>query len=411
MLTLPEWLSQIAKLHPQEIVLGLDRIKTVASRLNLKQPACPVIVVAGTNGKGSCVAALESIYLAAGYSTGVFTSPVLSKHNELVRLSGRVVEDDFFCNAYEKIEAARGEIMLTAFEFHTLAALEILSLYSLDVWVLEVGLGGRLDAVNIIDADVAVITSIGIDHVEWLGNTRDLIAKEKAGIFRKNHPAVCGDFDPPASLLNHAEELRVPLYCQGKEFSFDKNEHDWSWRSFNKTYSSLPITSLYVPNLAASIMAMELMQDKLPVSAENVYLGIKNAKLPGRFEVSCVGTVTIIKDVAHNPDGVKLLAERMHECKCKNNYAVFSMLGDKDIQGSIREIKDKIDGWYIAALPVERGASLEVLKTAFMKEGIKAVKFFDSIEQAYKAALGEADSESCIWVFGSFYTVGECSPM
>jgi dihydrofolate synthase/folylpolyglutamate synthase len=264
--SLQGWTDYINSLHHVTIELGLERVRSVAERLSLLQPECQVISVAGTNGKGSCVAGLEAIYLAAGFRVGAFTSPYLLRLNEEIRLQGKEVADEALCAAFDTIEKTRGEISLTPFEFNTLAALIIFKAAKLDVILLEVGLGGRLDAVNIIDAAVAVVTSIAIDHADRLGNTRELIGREKAGIFRKETPVVCGDEDPPESLLNFAKELNAPIFCQKKDFRLVRQAHSWDW-AFEKTcYENLPLTVLALQNMSTVLMAVEILQSKLPVS-------------------------------------------------------------------------------------------------------------------------------------------------
>ncbi len=404
---LNDWLMHIAQIQPQEIILGLERVHAVAARLNFSPPSCPIILIAGTNGKGSCAAALEKIYLSQGYQTGVFTSPILYRHNELLRIQGKETADSFFVAAYEKIEDVRKEIKLTPFEYHTLAVLEVLHQHKLDLWILEVGLGGRLDAVNIMDADLAIVTSIGLDHVEWLGHTRELIAQEKAGIFRRQRPVVCGDFGPPVTLIEEAKKLDSPFFCQGQDFHFELKETSWDFHGKNSAYSDLPFSQLAFQNLAASLMAVELLQKKLPVSEEAVRCGIKTVSLPGRIEIQ-TEEITTIFDVAHNPAAVAFLAERLRKMFCPGKKAaIFSMLADKDVAGSLREIKDQIDEWYVAPLKTKRAASLAHLRAAFQKEKIAAVYFYESIEEAQVAAWEAAKEKDFLLVFGSFHTVAE----
>jgi len=403
--TLDQWLKWIASVHPQEMALGLDRVKSVAERMGLSKPTCPLVIVGGTNGKGSCVASLEKIYSLQGYRTGAFTSPILFRHNELLRIQGQEVEDQEFCEAYAKIEAARAELILTAFEYHTLAAMEICSRHVLDIWILEVGLGGRLDAVNIMDADVAIVTSIGIDHVDWLGSTRELIGTEKAGIFRSHCPAICGDTEPPNSLAEYARKLSSPFYCQGKEFSFLINKDSWEWRGENSAYAQLPFSQLAVQNISTALMAVEILQTRLPVSEEVIRQAIKTVSIPGRIEI-IPGPVTEIHDVSHNPAAVAFLSQRMQQLSCQGKTrAVFSMLGDKDIAGSLREIKMLIDEWVVAPLGVPRAASREQLVQAFQAEGISAVTYFDSVKQAAEVARKVSQENDRLLVFGSFHTV------
>ncbi|RDI41347.1 bifunctional tetrahydrofolate synthase/dihydrofolate synthase [Aquicella lusitana] len=405
--TLAEWLDWIASIHVAEIELGLDRVRVVAAQLGLLSPSCAVIIVGGTNGKGSTVAGLESIYRAAGFRVGTFTSPILFKHNEQVRIDGREATDEAFCNAFQQIESARGNVSLTPFEFQTLAALLIFSQHSLDVMILEVGLGGRLDAVNILDADVAIITSIDIDHVEWLGSTRDEIAYEKAGIFRHGKPAVCGDADPPASLIKQAALKDVPLYCQHKDFDYRESERHWSWKSFISTYDALSYNALATQNMSTVLMAMSLLQERLPVAREAIDKGLTEVKLPGRIQI-IPGPVTHIYDVSHNPAAVTHLAKQLATMPCDGKtHAVFSMLADKDITTSIRAIQDSIHTWYIAPLLVKRAATASVLTRAFEAAGEGDIPLFATISEAYEAALRQAVAGDRIIVFGSFHTVAE----
>lgn len=409
--TLSEWLSWIASIHVSEIELGLERVKAVAAQLQVLSPACPVIIVGGTNGKGSTVAGLEAIYRAAGYSVGAFTTPILYKHNEQVRINGQLASDQAFCQAFERIEAARGDISLTPFEFCTLAALWLLQAQPLDVLLLEVGLGGRLDAVNIMDADVAVVTSIGIDHVEWLGNTREAIGAEKAGIFRPHKSAVCGETDVPLSLIQYANQLGTPLYCQGKAFSYEEKNTSWSWQGGQHHYTNLPLSTLAIQNMSTVLMVVTLLEHRLPLTRAAIDKGLSAVRLPGRIQIKS-GPITHIYDVSHNPASVALLAKRLDSMPCQGKtYGVFSMLGDKDITESLNGIKQKIEGWYVAPLACKRAASLASLQQAFQQAEIKEVNYFSHIEEAYQAAKHQAQSGDRIIVFGSFHTIAEVTQL
>ena len=409
--TLSEWLTWISSIHATEMDLSLDRVATVAKRLNVLSPACLVITVGGTNGKGSTVAGLESIYRAAGYHVGAFTSPILFKHNEYVRIDGQLASDEDFCTAYAKVDAARGDISLTLFEFHTLAALLIFQKAPLDVLILEVGLGGRLDAVNIIDADVSVVTTIAIDHVAWLGSTREAIGFEKAGIFRKNKPAVCGDMDPPQSLINYAHRIGAPLYCQQKDFLTNVSVKNWSWMHQDFHYTDLPFNSLAIQNMATVLMVITLMQQRTPVTREAIDQGLRSVSLPGRIQV-VDGAVPQIFDVSHNPAAVSLLASRLREIPCQGRtLAVFSMLADKDIPDSIKQISAQVDIWYVAPLSDKRAATMEVLQNVFCEAGVTAIHFYPSIVAAYKNAKVMAQPGDRIIIFGSFHTVAEAIDM
>ncbi len=405
--TLTEWLAWIASLHPTEMDLGLDRVKKVANRLQVLSPSCPVMMVGGTNGKGSTVAGLEAIYHAAGYRVGAFTSPILFKHNEQVRIERELASDKAFCDAFVKVEEARQGISLTAFEFCTLAALLIFKRTPLDVLILEIGLGGRLDAVNIIDADLSIVTNISIDHTNWLGNTREQIAYEKAGIYRKNKPAICGDKDPPATLIAASQQIGAKWFCQGRDFHYQKNLKHWSWSCADIEYENLPVNTLATQNMSTVLMAVTLMQSQLPVNRVAIDKGLNEATLPGRVQI-IDGPVTEIYDVSHNPASVAYLAECLTLRTCAGKtHAVFSMLADKDMLESIQSIRNQIDVWYVAPLTVQRAASKDILHENFQQADIKHVKHFSSIQKAYDEAKQNAEKCDRIIVFGSFHTVSD----
>jgi len=406
---LDDWLERIKNQHRKIIDLDLKRVRVVADRLGLLKPAYPIIIVGGTNGKGSTVAGLEAILLAAGYRVGAFTSPYLYRFNELVRVQGKAAQDEDFIQAFELIEKTRGDITLTQFEFNTLAALFIFQHSQLDVGILEVGLGGRLDAVNILDADVSVVTSIAIDHADWLGDTREKIAVEKAGIFRAGVPAVCGDFDPPVTLLAYATERSISLFCQGVQFGFEPHLSSWTWWSQKTRLENLPLPHLALQNMSTVLMTIELIQEKLPVKRAAIDVGLAEVDLPGRIQV-IQGEITQIFDVSHNPAAAEFLAHYLQQHKCAGKtHAVFSMLADKDILGTLYVMRNCIDEWYIAPLSGERGSSLSVLEYCFRTAQIKSVNFYPEIKNAYETALAIAQSNDRIVVFGSFHTVAEAS--
>jgi dihydrofolate synthase/folylpolyglutamate synthase len=403
--TLSEWVDYIASVHTADIALGLDRVSVVAERLSVLNPSCPVIMVAGTNGKGSCVAGLLAIYRAEGYLVAAFTSPYLIRLNEEFKVNGLEVSDADLCHAFASIEAVRGDTLLTVFEFKTLAALIIFKKADPDVMLLEVGLGGRLDAVNIINADVSVVTSIAIDHADRLGDTRELIGYEKAGIFRKDKPAVCGDFLPPLSVKNYANEVGTTLYCQGVDFSFQQKNSTWGWRSSTTHYENLPRPVLTLQNMSTVLMTVELLQKKLPVNRLAIDNAFKEVSLAGRIEIF-PGDITQIFDVSHNPAAAELLAEKLKTLSCSGKtYAVFSMLADKDILGTLQVMKDVIDDWFVAPLGVKRGASIETLELALKKADIKNITSLADIPTAFDIALLNAKLGDRVVVFGSFYTV------
>ncbi|VVC74731.1 Bifunctional protein FolC [Aquicella siphonis] len=405
--TVSEWMSWIESIHATEIDLGLERVKMVAERLGVLTPKCPVIIVGGTNGKGSTVSGLEAIYRAAGYQTGAFTSPILFRQNEQVRINGNLAKDEEFCEAFAKVESARGGISLTPFEYCTLGALCIFQNYPLDIMILEVGMGGRLDAVNILNADVAVVASVGIDHISWLGHTRELIGREKAGIFRAERPAVCGDFDPPVSLIEAAADLPAPLYFHGRDFDFEETTDHWTWTHQGIRYESLPLNSLSTQNMSVVLMVITLLQAKLPVKREAIDKGLKEVTLPGRIQI-IADDVTEIFDVSHNPDAVAFLKQKLDTMMCTGRtLAVFSMLSDKDIIGSLTVIKDRIDEWYAASLQTKRSSTMELLEESFAAAEISQVRFFSTLAEAYQAAIQSARMGDRVIVFGSFHAVAE----
>lgn len=424
--TLDDWLNWIDKIHFSEIELGLDRIRLVADKLGLLHPAPAVIIIGGTNGKGSTVAGLEAIYRAADYRVGAFTTPILFKHNEQVRINGIAAEDQAFCTAFARIEQSRGDVSLTPFEYHTLAALQIFKEANLDILLLEVGMGGRLDAVNIIEPDVAIVTSIALDHTAWLGDTREAIAYEKAGIFRSGKPAICGDLEPPASLLQHAAQLGTPLYCQGKAFYGVQYADHWQLEiepdgalNLLETHTQhqhiiwdqLPYSQLAISNMAQVLMAIWLLQARLPLSLDAIRAGLANATLPGRLQL-IQGPKPHIYDVSHNPAACACLAKFLRDHHCEGRtLGVFSMLGDKDIAASIAQLQDEIDAWYIAPLTLKRAATLKQLQQAFNHTHRYVVYSFNTLVDAYQQALSDSQIGDRIVIFGSFHTVATLLPL
>ncbi len=406
---LPQWLDYLTSLHPQTIDLGLSRITQVAQTLNLTQTNLPVFTVAGTNGKGSCVALLESMLRAAGYSTGTYTSPHLWRFNERIRINGCEVDDDTLCEHLAIIEKARGEISLTFFEFTTLAALSIFKHAPLDVLVLEVGLGGRLDAVNMLPADCAIVSSVSIDHEEYLGNSREQIALEKAGIFRPTKPAIWGDTDLPHTVADYASKHEIPLHCQNDAFQYQVEGESWHWQGMSKQYTALPKPA---PNIllqnAASVIASLSSQTLLAVPEEAIRKGLQRCMLPGRYQVKA-GSVTEIYDVAHNPAATALLAERLHiEKHTGRTHAVLGMLKDKNITASLAPLVEMMDDWYLGSLPGPRGASAAALQQGLVAaDKSSQATLFDNITAAYKAAMQAAQTGDRVVIFGSFHTVGE----
>ena len=411
--SLNAWLHWQEGFHPRTIDLGLKRAALVFQKLN---PNCikPVtITVAGTNGKGSCVAFLEAIYKAQGYKVGTYTSPHILKYNERIKINGVPVTDEMICAAFARIDVARADTSLSYFEFGTLAALDIFTSAALDVQILEVGLGGRLDAVNIVDPDAAIITSIDIDHVDWLGETRDAIGREKAGIFRKNIPAIVGDLEPPQSLLETAKEKQALLFCLNQDFSYKKSPNTWSWCCSEQSYAALPLPVLkgehQFRNASAVILAVTALQKKLPITEKAICNGLKNAELMGRFQLCEEEGIPVLLDVAHNPQAVKTLVEHLDENFAdKQIYAVFAMMKDKDINSVIELIKDKINNWFIAPLTNPRAATEEMLLSCFNQQGINQVSMgFENFTETLKAAKQKAKKDDLILIFGSFFLVSE----
>lgn len=408
--TLDGWLQWQQTLHPRAIDLGLDRVRQVAERLGVLRPACPVITVGGTNGKGSCVTYLDAILSAAGYRVGVYTSPHLVRYNERVRVGGREATDAELVEAFERIDQARGGTSLTYFEFGTLAAFDLFSRSSCDVWILEVGLGGRLDAVNVVDADVAVLTSISLDHTDWLGPDREAIGREKAGIFRAGRVAVYGERNMPASVADVAAAVGAKLRQVGRDYDFSAASEHWLFTGSDGVQQTLPLPALIgdhqLANAAAALAALQALSDRLPVRLEAVQTGLACASLAGRFQV-LPGAVEWILDVAHNQDGVACLARTLGERQISGRcHAVFAQMRRKELWPVVSSIAGLIDDWWLLDLPdedarpaVEVGAELRRMGEQVRAEA-GAADLFDAVGAA--AAPGDR-----VVVFGSFRTVEE----
>lgn len=400
-----DWLDYINTLHCREIDLGLSRVIHVAKKLGLTTFPCPVITVAGTNGKGSVVKSLESIYLAAGYQVAAYTSPHLLCFNERLCFNGKPMLDRDFIEAFTFIEENRDQEPLSFFEFTTLACFYICKKLTLDILLLEVGLGGRLDAVNIIDPDVAVITTIDIDHTDWLGSDRESIGREKAGIFRTHRPVICGDPHPPKSLLEAAQLLQAPVFQFMKDFSIIEYEKTWKWQGPKINYDALPLPQLKIQNVATSLMVVARLQNRLPVKKLAIVAGIQKVTLPGRFE-QVEKPVSVIFDVAHNPQSAHYLAEQL--CCSPHSgrtFAVVGMLKDKNISGIFSPLLSCIDHWYVGDLAGMRGALGEKLAETLKTEGVENCYNFTSINKAFEKAIAQCKEQDSIVVFGSFYTV------
>ncbi|MFC5548267.1 bifunctional tetrahydrofolate synthase/dihydrofolate synthase [Massilia aerilata] len=414
--TLPDWLALLESRHAEtHIDMGLDRVRAVKERLNLAF-SCPVIMVAGTNGKGSTCAMLEAMLLQSGYRTGLYIKPHFLDFNERARINGEMASDEALVSAFDVVENARGDIDLTYFEFTTLAICQLLSTAQIDVAILEVGLGGRLDAVNVIDADVSIVTSIDIDHKDYLGDTREAIGFEKAGIFRPGKPAICSDPQPPASLIKHAEDIGADLWLIGRDFNYQGDKQQWAYGGRSQRRNSLAYPALrganQLLNASAALAALEVLRMLLPVGAQEVRAGLAMVELPGRFQV-LAGRPTTVLDVAHNPHAAAALAQNLGNMGFHRfTYAVFGIMQDKDIDAVIEHMAPHVDHWCVAALPSPRSANPDELAKkleASMPAGAKPDEFsvttFADPGAAFQDATSRAGQDDRIVVFGSFYTV------
>jgi len=441
--SLEDWLSHLENLHPTEIELGLDRIREVAKRLALQTPY-QVITVAGTNGKGSVCAMLEAILRSAGYKTGMLTSPHLIDFNERIRVASEPATDAMIVQQFQRIEAAREEITLTYFEYATLAALLLFQDSDLDVAILEVGLGGRLDAVNLVDADCAIVTSIDIDHQAYLGDSREQIAWEKAHVFRSGKPAICADPEPPQSLVDYAQEVGADLWLFGRDFNYSGDQLQWAYGGRSQRRGALVYPALrganQLLNAAAALAGLESLREHLVVPAHALRLGFLHAVLPGRFQI-LPGVPSIILDVAHNPHAAAALAQNLGNMPTTGTtYAVVGVYNDKDVLGIMRHLVELIDHWYCASLSGVRGMKAENLvsiikhaqgqpfridedrleeeKPASRHPVVKPVirprkqvrqstyTTFENPEAAFRQARQQVTDNDRILVFGSFATVG-----
>ncbi|KIF82266.1 bifunctional tetrahydrofolate synthase/dihydrofolate synthase [Noviherbaspirillum autotrophicum] len=415
--TLADWLSTLETMHPKAIDMGLDRVRQVKDRLDIHFD-CPVITVGGTNGKGSTCAMLESILMQAGYRVGLYTSPHLIDFNERARVNGEIASDEALMAQFAAVEAARGDISLTYFEFTTLAILRLFAQSPLDAVILEVGLGGRLDAVNVIDPDVAIVTSVDIDHTEYLGDTREQIGFEKAGIFRPGKAAICGDPVPPKSLVDHAAAIGADLWLFGRDYNYSGDKQQWNFGGRSQRRNSLGYPSLrganQLLNASAALAALEALRNRLPVGAQEVRNGLVMVELPGRFQV-LPGRPSVILDVAHNPHAAATLAQNLDNMGFhRYTYAVFGAMHDKDIDGVIEQLKDRVDHWYVTDLPLPRAATAEQLRQRLLGAGVvpstasgaeKTIETFSSPAAAFASARSRAGENDRIAVFGSFLTV------
>jgi dihydrofolate synthase/folylpolyglutamate synthase len=412
--SLGDWLAYLEQLHPSAIDMGLDRSRQVATQLGLTRPAPRVITVTGTNGKGSSCAFVAALLRAQGLRVGVYSSPHLLRYNERVQVQGVEATDLELCDAFSAVEAARDDVTLTYFEMGTLAAFWLFEQAALDAVVLEVGLGGRLDAVNLIDADLALVTSIGLDHADWLGDTRESVAFEKAGIFREGRPVVCGDLDPPQPLLARAAELHCPLSLRGHEFDLSISANSWHWAGRDPSgqlveLHDLPLLDLPMENAALALQAYLLLD--LPWQADVIRTALQATRVTGRLERRVVHwhgkTLNLLLDVGHNGHAAQFLARRLAQRPVPGKrLAVFGLLADKDLDGVVAELRNSIQDWAVAPLPTSRSRQPDELQAALQNLGAN-VTSYPSVAQALEAQCAHATADDEILLFGSFYCVSE----
>jgi dihydrofolate synthase/folylpolyglutamate synthase len=408
---LEKWLEWQESLHFTAIELGLERCRRVADNMGLLKPSYNVISVAGTNGKGSSITLLDKILRNANYKVGRYTSPHLLKYNERICINGEEVSDNELCESFDRIDRARGDISLTYFEFGTLAALDLFRQHNVELAILEVGLGGRLDAVNVLDADVALITSIDIDHQQWLGDNRESIAREKAGIFRNKALAVCSDPNPPQSLLDCADALGTPLTVAGRDYHYSSNETSWSWKSTTLELTDLPRPMQYcdfqLQNAAGVLMVLDKIHHDYPVSEDDIKQGLNSFRLNGRMQI-IPGKVAKILDVAHNPQSVKALVENLKTIPCVGKtHLLVGMLKDKDHPEVLKVLNEIADSWSIVTLSQDRGCDAETLLSDLKSLGIKDnVSEFKNVADALDQLHESSRSGDRIVITGSFLTVG-----
>ncbi|CAA0087918.1 Dihydrofolate synthase/folylpolyglutamate synthase [Zhongshania aliphaticivorans] len=406
---LDDWLRWMECQHPRNIELGLERISAVARRIDIDL-SMPVVTVAGTNGKGSCTALLAAIYAAEGYQVGAYTSPHLNKYNERIAIDGRYVDDESLCRAFAAIDSARGDISLTYFEFGTLAALLIFMQRSVDIVVLEVGLGGRLDAVNIIDADVAIISSIAVDHEAWLGADRDVIGREKAGIFRAQKMAVIGDAQPPASIRAYGKEVGASLVFRGGDFNITEAESAWQWRGRSASgatmcYENLPYPAVLIDNAATVLQALQYVG--LPISEQAIKQGLSTVSLAGRCQHIEFRGIDVLLDVAHNPASVVILREHLTKFPVEGKTeCLFAVMADKDLAEMISTLKPCFSHWNIAPLADnDRAATPDDILAALQVQGVGSSSTASTFKESLDEELSRLSKGDRLVVFGSFFTV------
>jgi dihydrofolate synthase/folylpolyglutamate synthase len=410
--SLNDWLSLIEACHPSDIELGLARVQAVADRLELDFSGSRVVTIAGTNGKGSTQTFLDQMLRRHGYSTGSYSSPHFLRYNERVRINGEEVADQLLCDAFAAVDAARGSVALTYFEYGTLAALYIFASASPDYLLLEVGLGGRLDAVNIVDPDVAVVTTVALDHTDWLGDTRELIGREKAGIFRSGQPAICGDPLPPDTVALVAQELGAQLYQVGDAFAWDETATDWRWRGLDQqgqavALDALPVPQLPLPNAATALQVLHLLLEQ--PRPETIRGALAGARMTGRMQRLMLGDAECILDVAHNPQAAQYIAGRLAAAPQDGRlHLVLGMLGDKDVAGVLRALQPVVDCWHFASLTGPRGQSAQALERQLRELAGDAVcQSYTDVAAALAAVRQQVGVGDRVLIAGSFLTVSD----
>jgi dihydrofolate synthase/folylpolyglutamate synthase len=410
--TLAAWLTHLESLHPKTIALGLERVVQVKQRLGLS-PSFPIVTVGGTNGKGSVCAMLESILHAAGYRVGCYTSPHLLRYNERVRINMHQASDAELCSSFEEIERVRADTSLTYFEFGTLAAVQSFVRHGVEIAILEVGLGGRLDAVNAFDGSCAIVSSVGIDHTQYLGETREQIAFEKAGIFRSGRVSICADPDVPVAMRDHAKAIRSELWCIGDEFGFtERHQGQWDYYSKLGSRHALPYPALrglfQLNNASAALAALDVLNREVPVSMQAVRRGLVEVQLAGRFQV-VPGKPMLILDVAHNPHAARSLAQNLASLpRCGHTWAIFGILDDKDVAGVVEAVDEYIDSWVVSELATPRSAGLDKVMRVLSRCKVRGdIMGVDGVPAALHYAYDVAGENDRIIAFGSFHTVAE----
>lgn len=409
--SIDKWLHWQESLHFTAIELGLERCRRVANNMGLLNPSYNVISVAGTNGKGSSIIMLDRILRNAGYKIGRYTSPHLLRYNERICINGNEASDTELCESFDRIDRARGDISLTYFEFGTLAALDLFRQHNVQLAILEVGLGGRLDAVNILDADISLITSIDIDHQEWLGNNRESIGREKAGIFRNLAPAICSEPNPPQSLLDCSEALGTPISILGSDYQFNLINDTWSWSTKDTRIERLPRPMKYcdfqIQNASGVLMLLAKIQDEYPVSTENIKQGLSSFRLKGRFQI-IPGAIPKILDVAHNRESIKALVNNLKMIPCYGKtHIILGMLKDKDHQRVIKELIEITDTWHFVSISQDRGIEAKILTSELKALGrLENISEYSNVEEALDKLHKLSMPDDRIIITGSFYTVG-----